>query len=149
MATLQRQLKRAKLIQPNKLQKDLYKFIRSIEKELLNLEKKRISEDSKDVLGKPIGFYSAATEAITGGEKERGQPFTGIDTENWFKGFYMQEVSGVLRFSSKDPKTQLILNSEHWLSDKLFGLSEKDLKEVITTRLLPFFIKNSRTLLGV
>ena len=149
MATLQQQLKRAKKIQPNKLEKDLYKFVRSIEKEIVNLEKKRISEDSEDIFGKPIGFYSKATDAITDGKKEWGTPFTGIDTGDWFKGFYMQEVSGVLRFMSKDPKTQLILNSKHWLSDKLFGLSNKDLKKVIAEKLLPFFIKNSRELLGI
>lgn len=149
MGTLQEQLKRAKTIQPNRLKNDLFKFVRSIEKEIIDLEKKRISEDSKDIFGKPIGFYSKATDVITEGKKEWGTPFTGIDTGDWFKGFYMQEVSGVLRFGSTDPKTNDILSSKHWLSDKLFGLRDKDLKEVIATRLLPFFIENSRKLLDI
>ncbi|MBS3993115.1 MAG: hypothetical protein KGZ87_05315 [Bacteroidetes bacterium] len=149
MATLQEQLNKAKKLDQNRLKKDLYKFIRSIEKEIIELEKKRISEDSEDIFGKPIGFYSKATEEISGGKKEWGTPFTGIDTGNWLKGFYMQEVSGVLRFRSTDPKTNDILSSKHWLSDKLFGLRDKDLKEVIATRLLPFFIENSRKLLDI
>ncbi|PKP28864.1 MAG: hypothetical protein CVU01_02905 [Bacteroidetes bacterium HGW-Bacteroidetes-18] len=115
----------------------------------MDLEKTRISEKSEDIFGKPIGFYSAATDAITGGRKAKGEPFTGVDTGDFLKGFYMQEVGGNLRFGSTDKKTQIILNSEHWLSDKLFGLSDKELKEVISTRLLPFFIANSRNLLGL
>lgn len=149
MATFQQQLARAKKLKPKKLEIDLFKFIRSIEKDLLDIQKKRISVESKDIFGNPIGFYSYWTEVITNGRKKQGEPFTGIETGDWMRGFYMQEVSGVLRFSSRDPKNQIILNSEHWLSDELFGLSDKELKEVITKRLLPFFINNSRNILEI
>lgn len=149
MATLQEQLQKAKKATPGNLSKDLFKFIRSIEEDILDLERKRISEDSKDIFGQPIGFYSFFTDHLTNGIKKAGEPFTGKDTGEWFEGFYMQEVSGVLRFSSKDPKTKDILNSEHWLSDELFGLSDEDLEGVIETRLLPFFIENSRKKLDI
>lgn len=149
MATLQEQLTKAKKLQPNRLEKDLFKFIKSIEKELLELEKKRISEDSQDIFGKPIGFYSKASELISSGKKKKGDPFTGLDTGDWFKGFYMQEVSGVLRFSSKDVKNNEILSSNNWLSDELFGLSDKDLQKAITDKLLPFFIENNRNILEI
>jgi hypothetical protein len=149
MATLQEQLTKAKRLQPNKLQNDLFKFIRSIEKELLDRNKKQLQENSKDIFGKPIGFYSQATEIITGGRKAKGQPFDAFETGDFFKGFYMQEVSGVLRFGSTDPKTHDILKSENWLSDELFGLSDEDLKEVVFSRLLPFFIENFRNILEI
>lgn len=149
MATLQQQLTKASKLQPNKVQNDLFKFIRSIENEILELEKKRISKDSKDIFGNPIGFYSYWSEIISNGEKKMGEPFTGIDSGDWMAGFYMQEVSGVLRFSSSDPKNQLILNSESWLSDELFGLSDQQLNEVIATKLLPFFIENARNILEI
>lgn len=149
MATLQEQLTKAKKLQPSRLQKDLFKFIKSIEKELLDKNKDQIFNDSKDINGKPIGFYSYATEVISKGKKKKGEPFTGFDTGDFFKGFYMQEVSGVLRFGSSDSKTQTILNSENWLSDELFGLSDENLKEVIEKRLLPFFIENSRNILEI
>jgi hypothetical protein len=131
------------------LANDLFKFIKSIESELLAKNKQQIQEDSKDIFGKPIGFYSYATELITGGKKKKGDPFTGYDTGDFFKGFYMQEVSGVLRFGSTDPKTQDIIKSDNWLSDELFGLSDENLKEVIQDRLLPFFIDNSRNKLEI
>lgn len=142
MATLQEQLSKAKRIQPNRLQNDLFKFIRSIEKELLDKNKNQIQENSQDIFGNPIGFYSQTTEVISKGKKKKGEPFSGVDTGDFFKGFYMQEVSGVLRFSSTDPKTNKILNSNNWLSNELFGLSDENLKEIIEQRLLPFFVNN-------
>ncbi len=149
MATLQEQLRKAKKLEPNRLKDDLFKFIRSIKKELLDKNKNQIQENSKDIFGNPIGFYSYATEVITKGKKKRSEPFTGFDTGDFFKGFYMQEVSGVIRFGSSDSKTQTILNSNNWLSDELFGLSDDDLKEVIEFRLLPFFIENIRNKLDI
>lgn len=149
MATLQEQLTKAKKLQPSRLQKDFFKFIKSIEKELLDKNKDQIFNDSKDINGKPIGFYSYATEVISKGKKKKGEPFTGFDTGDFFKGFYMQEVSGVLRFGSSDSKTQTILNSENWLSHELFGLSDENLNEIIVKRLLPFFIENSRAILEI
>lgn len=149
MSTLQQQLKKAQKLTPSKLEKDLFKFIRSVENEFLELEKKRISQDSEDIFGKPLGFYSYWTEVLSDGKKKQGEPFTGIDSGDWFDGFYMQEVSGVLRFGSKDPKNNAILSSEHWWSSELFGLSDTDLKEVIRSTLLPFFIKNIRNLIDI
>lgn len=149
MATLQEQLKKSKKIQPKQLENDLFKFIRSIDKQLLDKNKEQIQEESKDIFGNPIGFYSYATEVISKGGKKAGEPFTGFDTGDFFKGFYMQEVSGVLRFGSSDSKTQDILKSDNWLSDELFGLSDEDLKAIIQERLLPFFIENIRNKLDI
>lgn len=134
---------------PQKLQNDLYKFIRSIEKDFLDLNKDQIENQSKDIFGNPLGFYSKSTEIISKGKKKAGEPFSGVDSGDWFKGFYMQEVSGVLRFRSKDSKSNLILSSESWLSNEVFGLSDENLQKVIIEKLLPFFIENSRNYLDI
>lgn len=149
MATLYEQLTKAKKLQPNRLQNDLFKYIRSIEKELVGINKNQINEQSKDIEGNPIGFYSYATEVITKGRKKKGEPFDGFDTGDFLKGFYMQEYAGVLRFNSSDPKTSTILKSKSWLSDNLFGLSDDNLKKVIAEKLLPFFIQNIRNILEI
>lgn len=149
MANFHQQLTKAKKLQPARLQRDLFKHIRSIEKFILDKNKEQIEEDSQDINGKPIGYYSYATEIITGGVKKKGSPFTGVDTGDWFKGFYMQEVSGVVRINSKDPKTVDILRSDAWLSDDLFGLTDKNLKKVIAEKLLPFLLKHIRSILEI
>lgn len=149
MATLAEMLKKSKALKPKTVHDDLFKFIRSIESEILQLEKDRIFNESKDIFGKALGYYSKATEVLSKGAKKAGEPFTGKDTGDFFKGFYMQEVSGVLRFGSTDSKTNIILNSENWLSDEIFGLSDKDLKDVIENRLRPFLLEYYKNKLDV
>lgn len=144
MASFKEQLKKANSLTASKIETDLFKFLKSIEPELLQKEKDRLFNESKDIFGQPIGFYSYATEVLSKGKKKKGEPFTSFDTGDFFKGFYMQEVSGVIRFGSKDSKTNTILNSDNWLSNEIFGLSDIDLKEIISQRLLPFLIENTR-----
>jgi hypothetical protein len=149
MATLQEHLNQARKINPDRLKRDLFKFIKSIETELTDIEKERISQRSEDILGNPIGFYSKKTERLSGGRKKAGEPFTGVDTGDWFKGFFIKIENERVVFGSSDPKTSEILKSEFWLSKQLFGLTDDELKEVISTQILPFFLKNSREILGI
>jgi len=134
---------------PLRLQKDLFKFIKSIEKDLVGRNIHQIKNESRDIFGKPIGFYSYATEIISKGEKSQGEPFSGEDTGKWFKGFFLEVRGDAFRIFSTDPKTYEILESTAWLSDDLFGLTDKDLKEVIKKQMLPFFINNIREILGI
>lgn len=149
MAGLYEQLAKSRKLNPDRIKKDLSKFVRSIEKQIVDKNKEQLEVDSQDIHGKAIGFYSYATDLISGGKKKRGDPFTGVDTGDWFKGFYMQEVSGVIRLGSTDPKTNDILSSEHWLSDDLFGLTDENLSEIIEKQILPFIIENSRKILEI
>jgi uncharacterized protein (UPF0335 family) len=149
MATLAEQLKKSKKLKSETVKDDLFKFIRSIEKDILDIEKNRLFNESKDIFGNALGYFSKATEVLSKGAKKAGEPFTAKDTGDFFKGFYMQEVSGVLRFGSTDPKTSTILKSENWLSHELFGLSDKELKDVIETRLRPFLLENAKNKLDL
>lgn len=150
MATLLEQLQKAKKLNETTVKNDLFRFIKTIETEILDKEKDRIENKSKDIQGEALGFYSQATEIISKGSKKAGEPFTGKDTGDFFKGFYMQEVSGVLRFGSKSPHWADIQKSSGvWLSKDLFGLSDEDLKAIIQERLLPFLLQNIRIKLDV
>lgn len=149
MATLADQLQKAKQLSETNLKRDIFKFIKSIESEILDKEKNRIFEESKDIHGNALGFYSKATEIISKGAKKDGEPFSGYDSGDLFEGFYMQEVSGVLRFGSKSPHLADILKSQNWLSKDFLGLSDKDLKAIIETRLLPFLLQLIKIKLGI
>lgn len=116
---------------------------------MVDLNKKQINIDSQDIYGKAIGFYSKATDILTNGQKEWGTPFTGKDTGNWLNSFYVTVLDDVFYFGSTDPKTDDILSSKHWLSHSLFGLTDKNLKDVIETKILPFVLKNNREKLGL
>ena len=156
MANFQQQLTRSKQITPDILSAELFAFIKSISKYLIALNKEQINKNSEDIFGNAIGFYSRATEIISGGKKQWGDPFTGKDTGDWFKGFYMLIENESILFSSTDKKNELILSSagyefadSGWLSSDLFGLTDENLKIVIEKELKPFLINYSRKSLAL
>lgn len=149
MANFEQQIVKAKQLNPDKISKALFKFIRSIEKQILDKNKEQIFENSQDIHGQAIGFYSYATELITKGRKKKGEPFDGKESGDLFKQMYMQEVSGVVRFGSRSPHYADILKSKSWLSTDILGLTDKNLKELIQTELLPFIIAHYRKTLEI
>jgi len=149
MANFQQQLEKSKRIDAETVSDELFKFIKTVSAYMVELNKKQINEDSQDIYGKAIGFYSRATELITNGAKGAGEPFTGKDTGSFLDKFYVTVLDDVFYFGSTDPKTDDILDSPHWLSSSLFGLTDKNLKEVIETRIKPFVLNYYRKELGL
>lgn len=149
MATFQEQLEKSKRIDAGTISDELFKFIKTVSDYMVELNKKQINEDSQDIYGKAIGFYSRATELITNGAKGAGEPFTGKDTGSFLDKFYVTVLDDVFYFGSTDPKTDDILDSPHWLSSSLFGLTDKNLKEVIETKIQPFVLNYYRKEIGL
>jgi len=149
MANFQQQLQRSNQIIPDIVSNMLFDYIRSISKELIDLNREQIKKDSQDIYGNAIGFYSAATDFITQGKKGEGEPFTGDDTGSFLKSFYMTVYDNVFYFGATDPKTDDILSSPNWLSQDLFGLTESNLNEVIENKFKPFLITYYRKSLAL
>lgn len=131
---------KAKTIDSQMVSKALFDFIRSIESEMVRLNRIQLNEKSKDIYGEAIGFYSQATEVITKGSKKAGEPFDAKDTGGFLDGLYARIQNNMVVFGSTDPKTQLILDSDNWLSHDLFGLTDEDLNNLITQKIAPFII---------
>lgn len=149
MATLKEQLQRANKLTPEKVNQELFDFIRSIESELTALNKKQLNEESKDIYGDAIGFYSYATEVITKGAKKKGEPFDVKDTGKLLGGLYAKIQNNMIVFGSTDPKVDLIMDSDNWLSKDLFGLSDENLNMVIEQKLKPFVLQLYRNTLEI
>lgn len=149
MANFKQQLEKAKSLNPDKVSKALFVFIKSIEKQILDKNKEQLYEDSQDIHGQAIGFYSYATEQITNGRKKKGEPFDAKDSGDFFNKMYMQEVAGVIRFGSKSPHYADILKSKSWLSKDILGLTDENLNKLIETELKPFIINNYRNTLEI
>lgn len=149
MATLAEQLQKSQLITPNQLENDLFEFIRSIEADMVKLNREQLNEKSKDIYGDAIGFYSYATEVITKGAKKKGEPFTAKDTGDFLGGFYAKVQNNMVVFGSTDPKTNIILNSDNWLSKDLFGLTDDDLNKLISDKIKPFLLQTIRQKLDI
>ena len=140
---------KVKNLDETKVSRVFFDFIRSIEKEIVELNRIQLNEESKDIYGQAIGFYSYATEIITKGAKKKGEPFDAEDTGSFLNKLYAKIQNNQVVFGSTDPKTELILESDNWLSTDLFGLTDEDLKKVIEERLLPFIINYYRKQLGI
>lgn len=149
MATLQQQLERVNRLKESVISDELFKFIKSVENKLVKFNVDQINKDSSDINGKPIGFYSYATEIITNGRKAQGQPFDGDDTGDWLKSFFAKVENETISFGASDAKTLTILTSDNWLSSQLFGLTEENQRQFIRKELLPFILKYQRQVLGI
>ena len=140
MATLGHQLKRVTKLSPRNLNDALFKAVKKAEKELIRLNTKEQLFKGVDAKGKKLfskrtkrGVYSPLTEIISGGRKKAGTPYTLEDTGDFFKGFYIEIKSNKAIFNSKDSKTPLLIVD----FGDIFGLTNKNLKWVIQTKLRP------------
>lgn len=158
MATLQEQLEKVNKLDEETLVKTLFAFIRSIEKQLVKLNKEQIHEFSSDIYGNALGFYSRATEYITTNNallgrgnkiKREGDPFDMDDTGDFLSRLYAKVSKDFITFGSSDPKTDTILENESLLSKELFGLTDENLTKVIKNVILPFYQDHVRSILGL
>src|SRR5690606_24055140 len=105
--------KKAKNLTPQRISNDLFRFIRTIENELAELNRIQLNERSKDVEENPIGFYSAATEYITlnnallgkGNKiKKEGDPFDLDDTGKFLPSIFAKVQNDSIFFDATDEK---------------------------------------------
>jgi hypothetical protein len=134
----ERQREVRKTLTPERISNDLFGYIRTLERELADINRDTLNKKSQDTDGKPIGFYSFATEIITRGRKAKGQPFDLEETGDFLKSIYAKVDQESIFFDATDPKIGEIL--KHTLSDDLFGLQDGDLNKVIDEKILPFFV---------
>jgi len=125
----------------------LYQAIKRIETKIIKRNRDQIFEDSSDIFGQPIGFYSFSTEVITKGAKKQGEPFDLFDTGDFLNSLFIDIRDGNVFFGAKDPKLGLIF--ENLLSTDIFGLTEKNLNETIRKDLLPIVQNEIRKVLQV
>ncbi|WP_438423261.1 hypothetical protein [Aquimarina macrocephali] len=142
MATFLQAQQKAKRQTPQKIKSELFRFIRTLEKELADVNVNRLHDYSQDVDGNPIGFYSPGTESITNGRKKEGQPFDLKDTGEFLESLFSEVRNDSIFFDTKDEKKKEVLIN--LLSKDIFGLTDEDLREVIDSKISPFFLKYLR-----
>lgn len=139
MANLFQLQQRAKKVTPQRISNDLFRFIRTLEAKLAELNRNELHKESKDVFGKDIGFYSRATELITEGRKEFGTPFDLKETGKFLDDLFAKVQGESILFDTSDPKKSEVL--ENLLTKDIFGLSDEALALVLRTDIIPFLQK--------
>lgn len=152
MGTLQEQLNLARKLNPQRISNRIFDIIRSIEDELLDINTKGQLNQGINASGGKLynkktkrSLYSPLTEEISGGKKKAGTPYTFEDTGDFFKGFFIKVYKDKAVFGSNDSKTPLLV-SEY---DDLFGLTDKNLRSKINSKILPELISKIRTHFGI
>jgi len=138
MGTFLTSQKAAAKLTPAKVSKDVFNFIRTIERELAQYNKARIFIDSEDVFGKAIGYYSPATEELTDGRKKAGDPYTLFEEGDFLGGLYAEVKEDGIYFDTSDSKKKEVL--KNLLTQDIFGLHDADLTKAIDERILPFLL---------
>lgn len=138
MQEYQKLITNAKTLTPSKVKSDLFKFIRQLEGGLAVINKDTIFKKSEDINGKSIGFYSRATEELTGGRKQEGDPFDLRESGLFLDSLFVKVQQDSILFDTTDPKKKEVL--KNLLSTNIFGLQEKELNNLIKQKLEPFMI---------
>lgn len=128
----------AKKLTPTKVRRDLFNYIRTIEDYLADLNVERLFNLGEDIFGNAIGFYSPATEVITGGRKKAGDRFNLFETGEFLELLEAETGSNSILFDTKDKKKPLVM--ANLLTEDIFGLSDTDLQRAIDEKILPFLI---------
>ena len=129
----------AKKLTPQKVSKDLFNFIRTLENEMAQYNRARLNIDSEDIDGNPLGFYSKGTEVITEGRKKEGDPFTLFETGKFLPSVFAKVQNDSIFFGATDPKLNEIF--KNLLTTNIFGLQDQDLNKILIEKVQPFLIR--------
>jgi hypothetical protein len=126
----------AKKLTKSKVKKDLFNFIRTLERELAAYNRATLYEDSQTIDKKPLGFYSAATELLTNGRKKKGEPFDLLESGDFLEGLFAKVQQNSILFDTTDSKKEKVISK--LLNINIFGLQDEDLDKIIETKLIPW-----------
>jgi len=141
MATLRQAQANARKVNPLALEREIFNIVRRIETDMTALNRDQLFKNSEDIFGNAIGFYSPATQIITGGRKKAGDPYTMFDTGDFIRQLFARVKNEEIVFGSDDSKVDKILGNRRLLSKSLFGLTDKNLRNIISREIRPLYLK--------
>ena len=141
MATLRQAQANARKVNPLALEREIFNIVRRIETDMTALNRDQLFKNSEDIFGNASGFYSPATQIITGGRKKAGDPYTMFDTGDFIRQLFARVKNEEIVFGSDDSKVDKILGNRRLLSKSLFGLTDKNLRNIISREIRPLYLK--------
>lgn len=102
----------------------------------------QLREKGVNAEGDVIGYYSYATELLSGGEKQEGTPYTLYDTGEFYRSMYMVVLRDAVVFEADPIKGDDNLFEKY--GRNIIGLTEpnKDkLRQLVKTKYIEYFKK--------
>lgn len=84
------------------------------------VREEQIRKEGQDSEGDIIGLYSFATEFITNGEKQEGEPFSLYDTGETYRSLYLVVLKDAIVIEGDFSK----MKGSDWWSEKIYKLDE-------------------------
>jgi hypothetical protein len=91
-----------------------------------------------------IGFYSIATEFITGGRKKAGEPFDLYDSGDFYESMFVTALNDGLLIEADTLKLQ----NQYWYDDDILMLTDENLAK-LTTEIKQSYLKYVSKILGI
>jgi hypothetical protein len=106
-------------------------FNEDLKKEVIRLiQEDQLTKEGIDEAGTVIGYYSAATEAITRGRKRAGDHYTLEDTGSFYRSMLVQVFGDGLEIDASS-QTYSEMQGQSWWTDGILGLTDENLQRII------------------
>jgi hypothetical protein len=141
---LEHRLKQARLL--NDLDSWFKFFDTATKKEIIRVVQERLRTRGTDADGDVIGYYSLATEFLSGGRKKQGDPFTLFDTGKFYASMFMVVFTDAFMVEGDGKKKGGDLFEKY--GQNIISLTDEEL-QVVKKRLKTHYIKNARRTLQI
>lgn len=84
------------------------------------VREEQIRQQGEDSKGDVIGYYSFATEFITNGEKQEGEPYSLYDTGETYRSLYLVVLRDAIVIEGDFSK----MDDQQWWSEDIYKLNE-------------------------
>lgn len=112
------------------------------------IRKDQLTEKGEDADGDVIGYYSRATELMSGGAKQEGDHFTLNDTGQFYQSMSATPVSDGLIIDGDITKMESSFSQTNglWWNEEILGLNEENM-EKLSYEVAQSYIKYARKVL--
>jgi len=104
---------------------------------IIRLNQNRLELQGTDIDGNVIGYYSLATQIISGGEKQAGKPYNLNDTGYFYDSFKIDVFNDYIVINADGKKDNVDWSDP---SEKVIGLTDEQFK-TLNIFLIPKIIK--------
>ena len=120
------------------LRRAVFAWLKKNPRVILFYQRQQLFRRSIDRKGRPLGFYSRATESISKGRKKENAPFSMVSSGGLKRGLFVDVKKNRFIISSKTPELNEILNNEVFNDLELFGLTDDSKRRMMNTHIIPF-----------
>ena len=108
------------------------------------IQRNQLKGGGIDSTGEIIGFYSLATQFISNGRKQQGDPYDLDDTGSFYSSMFVRVLSDVIIIEADSQK----MEDQNWWNEDILNLTDENLQKYID-EIKTNYQKYARRILGL